>query len=118
MTTYIVVLGFILADIITGFLKAGYMGDINSTSLRKGLFHKASEICATIGAGLLEYGASYIDVKIPLPIVSIVATYICIMELVSVIENLCCVNPQLNKLFKPYLEKLKKVNNENDDDRG
>lgn len=117
MTVYIVVLGFILADIITGFLKAGYMGDINSTALRKGLFHKASEICATIGAGLLEYGASYVEINIPLPVVNIVATYICVMEFVSVIENLCCVNPQLNKLFKPYLEKLKKVDKEDDDDR-
>lgn len=116
MTVYIIVLGFILADVITGFLKAGYLGDINSTALRKGLFHKASEICATLGAGLLECGAEYIEINIPLPFVNIVATYICIMEFVSVIENLCAVNPQLNKLFKPYLEKLKKVEKEDDDE--
>lgn len=114
MAVYIVVLGFILADIITGFLKAGYLGDINSTALRKGLFHKASEICATIGAGLLEYGAQYVDINIPLPVVNIVATYICVMEFVSVLENLCYVNPQLNKLFKPYLEKLKNGDEKND----
>ena len=117
MTTYIVVLGFVLADIITGFLKAGYLGDINSTALRKGFFHKASEILATVGSGLLEYGASYVNLNIPIPLLNIVATYICIMELVSVIENLCCVNPLLNKLFKPYLEKLKKVDSDDKSER-
>ena len=49
----------------------------------------------------------YVDLGIQIPIVGAVVTYICIMELISIMENMCAVNPELSALFKPYLEKLK-----------
>ena len=112
MRTYIVVSGFILFDIITGVIKALYKEGLNSTYLRQGLFHKLSEVLATIGAGLLEHGAKYIDIDVDLPVLGTVAVYICIMELISILENIAEVNPKLGKLFKPYLEKLKKKGEE------
>lgn len=109
-----VTLGFILFDIITGIIKAVYKEGLNSTVLRQGLFHKLSEILAVGGAWLLEYAISYINLGISLPLINVVSVYICIMELISIIENICIINPQLYKLFKPYLEKLKGENdNEN-----
>ena len=107
MGIYITVLSFIAFDILTGFLKAFYKEGINSTSLRKGLFHKLSEIIAVGGAALVEFGLDYFSTNIELPMVGAVSTYICIMELISILENLSEVNPGLAKLFKPYLEKLK-----------
>lgn len=107
MGTYIAVGLFILFDIVTGIIKALYKGDLNSTYLRKGLYHKLSEIIAVALSGLLEYGMVYINLGIDLPVLNIVSVYICAMELVSIMENLCEVNPGLAKLFKPYLEKLK-----------
>ena len=107
MKSLIVVLIFIVFDIITGVIKAVYKGDINSTYLRQGLYHKLSEIFAVIIGILLEYGASYIELGIDLHLTNIISTYICTMELISIIENICEVNPTLGKLFKPYLEKLK-----------
>lgn len=107
MMIYIVVLCFIGFDILTGFLKAFYKEGVNSTVLRKGLFHKLSEIVAVAGAGLFEYGSSYVNLNINVPLVGCVSTYICIMELISILENLSDVNPALGKLFKPYLEKMK-----------
>ena len=68
---------------------------------------KLSEIFAVIIGILLEYGASYIELGIDLHLTNIISTYICAMELISIIENICEVNPTLGKLFKPYLEKLK-----------
>ena len=112
MGTYITVGCFILFDILTGVLKALYNEGLNSTYLRKGLFHKLSEILAIIGSGLLEYGVQYVELGIEIPILNIVAVYICSMELVSILENLGEVNPTLGKLFKPYLEKLKGENND------
>ena len=107
MKSLIVVLIFIVFDIVTGVIKAVYKGDINSTYLRQGLYHKLSEIFGVIMGILLEYGATYIELGIDLHLTNIISTYICAMELISIIENICEVNPTLGKLFKPYLEKLK-----------
>ena len=104
---YIVVGIFILLDVCTGLLKALYLGEMNSTVLRKGLFHKLSEIIACASAGLFEYGKTYVDIGFDLPVLKAVASYICLMEFVSVCENLAQMNPNLAKLFSPYLEKLK-----------
>ena len=71
------------------------------------MFNKASEILTVVGSGLLEYATKYIGFENPIPLLGVTATYICVMELTSIIENLCAVNPALNNLFKPYLEKLK-----------
>ena len=51
--------------------------------------------------------AEYIKLGVDIPALIGVASYICIMELVSIIENLALLNPALYKLFKPFLNKLK-----------
>lgn len=99
--------GFILFDIVTGFVKALYRKELDSTALRKGLFRKLSEVLALVGAFLLGYVADYIELGIELPLLNVVSVYICTMELVSIIENLCEVNPTMFSLFSPYLKKLK-----------
>lgn len=114
MVIYVVVLSFIGFDILTGFMKAFYKEGINSTVLRKGLFHKLSEIVAVAGAGLFEYGSAYINLNIDVPLVGAVSTYICIMELISILENISAVNPTLGRLFKPYLEKMKDKEEDNE----
>ena len=106
MEIYFIVAGFIIADVITGILQAVYNGDINSTKLRQGLFHKLSEILAVAFSIGIEYACEYIELGIDVPVFKTVSIYICIMELVSVLENLCEINPALAKLFKPYFEKL------------
>ena len=106
MGAYITVSMFIAFDIVTGLITACYKGNLNSTKLRMGLYHKLSEILTVIGATALEYGLSYINLNIDIPILKSVITYICIMELISIMENLGELNPQLGKLFKGFLEKL------------
>lgn len=107
MYVYIVVLVFILFDIVTGLMKAFYNDGLNSTVLRKGLFHKLSEVVAVAGAGLAEVGMRYINLGFEIPMLHSVAIYICLMEFVSIAENISEVNPQLGKFFAPYLAKLK-----------
>lgn len=116
MIIYIIVGSFILFDIITGIIKALYNEGLNSTCLRQGLFHKLAEILAIAGSGLLEYGMNYIDLGFDIPILKVVVSYICIMELISSLENLAEINPALAKLFRPYLEKLKEKNEETPED--
>lgn len=107
MAVYITVLAFIGFDIFTGLIKALAKDGLNSTILRKGMYHKLSEILTVVGAGLLQYGAEYIQLGVEIPALIGVASYICIMELISIIENLAMLNPSLYKLFKPFLNKLK-----------
>lgn len=119
MVSFIVVLCFIAGDIISGVLKGVYNGELNSTALRKGLFHKLSELLAVGVCYLLEYGAGYLNFGFEIPLLRSVVTYICLMELISIIENICVMNPQLRRLFKPYLEKFneKKEDEEHGEDR-
>lgn len=104
----VLVLAFIVLDIITGFIKALYHGNIDSSAIRKGLLHKATEGIVLGVSILLEYGAVQISLGIDLPLSGVVTVYIVGMEATSIIENLCEVNPKLYKLFKPYLLKLQK----------
>lgn len=116
---YYIVGGFILFDILTGIVAALYKGEMNSTKLREGLYHKASEIIAIAGAALLEYALQYYDLGFEVPMLKSVAIYICATELISVLENLCHINPTLYNLFKPFLEKLKpEYSSENKHDEG
>ena len=118
MRDCIVVSTFILFDILTGLIKALYQHKLNSTYLREGLFHKLSEIMAVLGSWGIEYALNYISLGIDLPVRSTVTVYICVMELVSIIENIAEINPKLRKLFKPYLEKLNKTDITNNDNKG
>ena len=109
----IVTLVFILFDILTGFLKAAAKHNIDSTALRKGLLHKLSEIVAIVFAFLCEYAVQYIHLGVEIPLVVAVCGYIIIMEIISVLENIVEVNPELGKFFSKYLSKMKEVQ-END----
>ena len=106
MEAYIVTGCFILFDILTGLLKGLYKGGIDSTALRKGLYHKLSEVLAVAGSALFEHGTRYVEIGVELPLVSFVTVYICLMEATSILENLCEVNPRLGKVFKRFLAKL------------
>lgn len=110
----ILVFAFILIDIVTGFMKGLYHGNIDSSALRKGLLHKASEALVFGCSMLLQYSTQFIHLGIDLPLSGVVTIYIVGMEATSIIENLCEVNPKLFKLFKPYLKKLQGVD---DDDK-
>lgn len=103
----IIVLGFIAFDVVTGLIKAGYNGNYNSAIMRQGGFHKSMEVMAMAVAYFVEYAIVYINIGVDVPAVPAVTVYICIMELISILENICAVNPQMCALFKPYLDKLK-----------
>lgn len=107
MAMYIAVGAFILFDVLTGIIKALYFHELNSTNLRKGLYHKLSEIIAVGCSGLVQYGMQYVDIGFNIPLLNIVPGYICVMELISILENIGEVNPKLTKLINHYLEKLK-----------
>ena len=46
---FVIVLGFITFDILTGLIKAKHDGSYNSTIMREGGYHKCMEILAVVG---------------------------------------------------------------------
>ena len=98
------------------FIKAIYNKKLDSTILRKGLFHKLAELLALIACGGIDYGVNFVNLPFDLPILPSVAIYICIMEIISCFENLCEVNPALNNFFAPYLQKLKNETEDKEND--
>lgn len=111
---YIVAGGFIIFDVISGIIKAMAQGKLNSTISRIGLFNKLAEVCAIFLSSFSEWSFAYLDIGIEVTILPFVVTYISFMELLSSAENLAEINPKLNKILKPYLEKLQKKGGEND----
>lgn len=115
MLVFLIVVALILFDIITGILQALYNHTLDSEVLRKGLFHKLSEILALAFGWGVEFAINYIDIGFDVPVLTGVATYISIMEIVSILENLCNINPRLLKFFRPYLNKYNKELEDNNE---
>lgn len=96
---WIVVAAAILADIITGLLKAFYTKTFKSGVMRQGLFHKLGEL---IAIGVL-YGAQIalpqVGVEANLPLFTVGCGYCVLMELGSILENLRSFTPGLDNIL-------------------
>lgn len=92
---YIVSISFIVLDLITGLIKAFKEKAYTSTVMRQGLFHKsASLLCIGFGA-LVEWAQGFLDIGVTIPIASGICIYIVLMEIGSIIENICAINPNI-----------------------
>lgn len=74
---------FAVSDVITGFLQAQINGTKNSSIMRKGLYRK----CGELGVILLVW-VTCIALALPVKYPAAVAIYVCIMEALSILENL------------------------------
>lgn len=94
---------FMLADIVSGFLKAWRAHDVKSQALRNGLFHKAAFLGIIGVAQLVELAADKIpEIELNLPITSAICAYIVLTELVSILENLRDVNPDIGGIMNRF----------------
>lgn len=106
MYLYIITGFFILFDLATGIIKAFKEKDFKSYKMRQGLFHKCgSLLCVVFGIGV-DLAQNYMDLGVSIPVSSAICGYITLMEVGSIIENICIINPEImpNKLlqfFKP-----------------
>lgn len=116
MTLAIIVLSCILADIVTGFVKAWSTKSIDSKILRQGFLHKFSEIFLCGICYGAEYAAKYAELNINIPLYNAACGYIILMEIISVFENLIEINPDLSKFIGKYLKKNQNRKEENDND--
>lgn len=104
---YALTFGFIVLDFLTGIVKAVAKKEYSSSIMREGLVHKSGAIlCVGLGA-LCEYAVKYIDLGVNVPIASAICTYIILMEIGSVIENIGIINPSIiPKDIKKFFIKL------------
>ena len=106
--TYLLTGGFMVLDFGTGLVKAIKERNYNSSVMREGLLHKCGSIlCVTLGI-LVEYANSYLGLGISVPIASAICTYISLMEIGSIIENIGKINPEIvPEKLREYFAKLK-----------
>ena len=102
---------FIIFDVLTGIVRAWRDGEISSSIGRDGAGHKFAIVMAIIAVFLVE-GFLFIVFGIHLPLLIPTVIYIICNESISIIENLCLLNPQLAPVFAPILKILRNSQDE------
>lgn len=83
-------------DIVSGFAGACVRGEVSSTKMREGLGHKAMLVIVIFVAILLQIFTLHIgDMGWSFPLIAPACVYIVVMELASVLENVCSAYPAL-----------------------
>ena len=90
-----------LLDVLTGFTNAWVKHDIRSDKMRSGLAKKVGEIAAICIAELFACA-----MELPTQIVTAISIYICIMELVSNVENLALLGVPMPSHWKDKLDQV------------
>lgn len=99
----------ILLDVATGFIKALFEKNIDSSIIRLGGKHKVSELLIILFSFYIQNGLKYLSIDLPFNPVNLVCGYIVIMECISIIENIGKMNsksipPRLSEFFKKLSE--------------
>lgn len=79
-------------DILTGYIQAVINKNVDSKIMREGLLHKCLLIVAIIIGYVVEYA---FGIK---AVAQVITVYICIMEVMSILENLKKAGLDLGKL--------------------
>lgn len=96
MKVILVALVFNGLDLITGIIGAIRDGEqIKSSKLRDGLFKKVGFIfCYMLGIAI-NYAESYLALPFGVDLVPVICTYAIITEVVSIVENISKINPDI-----------------------
>ncbi len=89
-------------DIVTGYIQAIINKNVDSKVMREGLLHKCLLIVAILIGYVVEYAFNITAVA------QVITTYICIMEVMSILENLKKAGVDLGKLGEILKKKEEK----------
>ena len=95
MEAIIVALSLNLFDLISGFIGAIKNKDIKSSKLRDGMFKKVGFIFCYILAYILDSEGSAIGFSVGVKLLPIIITYVCVTEVISILENISKINSDL-----------------------
>lgn len=86
---------FNVLDLVTGIISAIKEKDIQSSKLRDGLFKKIGFIICYLVSYIIDTKGDVIGFNIGVPVLPMLILYTCTTELVSIIENISKINPDL-----------------------
>lgn len=95
MKVLVLILTMIILDWISGICEAWYKGELSSSKMREGLFHKFAEMGLIMLSKLIDYGCEWLGIYTGVNFYSIVCIYIFIMETRSIYENLKGINSKI-----------------------
>lgn len=104
----LIVCGFALFDVLLGLAKAFATNTFTSEKMRLGLWHKMAEIAVVVLAMALEIATQFMDLQAvgmeSIPVASVVAAYVVLMEVGSLLESIGEINPDLkgSGLFRRF----------------
>lgn len=103
-TQIAVALSFNGLDLLTGILSAIKLKDLKSSRLRDGLFKKIGFIICYFLAWLMDNFGSTVGFTLPFKISPVIILYVCTTELVSILENITKINPDIlpDKLMEMF----------------
>lgn len=106
-------MGFMLMDNLTGLIGSIITHSFSSSKMREGLGHKVLLLCVIAMSVMLEIGGEHIEglgfTSVTVPVVCV---YIIVMEVGSVLENVCAAYPELRDT--PLFMLFKNKENAND----
>ena len=118
----IAVLMFIIIDYATGVINAAIKKVVSSQKMREGLGHKATYIILLAVCYIIDTLQLNTNLSLPARIFPIVSCGILLIELTSIIENICEINPELRQasfmhIFEKNSTETEEENNENNMER-
>lgn len=99
----VAVLIFIIIDYITGLINAALKKSISSQKMREGLGHKATYIILLSVCYIIDTMQINTSLNLPTKLFPIVSYGILLIELTSIIENICEINPELKQANFMYI---------------
>lgn len=99
---------FVAFDVTSGLIKAFATNTFTSTKVKEGIFHKAALILIIIMSAAIDILSGFIpSMPFTVPLTQGCCLLIIGMECMSVLENICAINPELkdSALIKRLLPK-------------
>lgn len=90
-----VALIFNLFDMLSGIIAGIRNHDVKSSKLRDGLFKKVGFIMCYAVAWLVDFEGHLVGFDMHVKVLPIIILYVCTTELVSILENICKINPDI-----------------------
>ena len=91
-------------DLVTGIISAIKLKSITSSKLRDGLFKKVGFMLCYFVAWLVDTEGALIGFQLGVSILPVIILYVCTTELISILENISKINPDIlpDKLLEMF----------------
>lgn len=106
----------IVLDYVSGIAAAASRGELQSSKMREGLWHKLGEVGAILLAYIVAQEGHYIGLPYQVDLlIPAVIIWISVMEVTSIIENLALLNPDIGaKSFTNIFQRTDQTDKDKD----